>query len=56
VGNRLPRIGLAKTFFDFSQEAEPLDRILKRGRIRKPLDSLKDFLFDRLSSHDIHLT
>ena len=55
VGNRLTSIGLTNTFFDFRQEAEPFDGILKGGRIRKSLDNLKDFLFHRFSGHRDHL-
>ena len=53
VGNCLARIGLTKAFFNFRQEAEPFDSILKRGGIRKPLHNLKDFLLDRFSGHRI---
>ena len=55
VGNRLARIRLAKAFLDLCQETEPFDRILKRGRIRKPLHNLKDFLFHRFRGHRDHL-
>ena len=51
VGDCLPRIGLAKAFFDLCQKAELFDRIFKRGSIRKPLHNLKDLLLDRFSGH-----
>ena len=55
VGNRLARIGLAKAFLDFRQETEPFHRILKRGRIRKSLDNLKDLLLHRFNRHRNYL-
>ena len=55
MGNGLTSIGLTKALLDFRQEAEPFDRVLKRGRIRKPLHNLKDLLFHRFSGHRNHL-
>ena len=55
VGSRLTSIGLTKAFLDLCQEAEPFDRILKGGSIRKSLNNLKDLLFHCLSGHDKHL-
>ena len=54
-GYSLPRIGLAKAFISFRQEAKPFDCILKRGGIRKPLHDLKELLLDRFGSHRNHL-
>ena len=55
VRHRLTGIGLTKAFLDFCQEAEAFDRILKSGRIRKPLHNLKDLLLDCFGGHCNHL-
>lgn len=51
---RLTNIGLTKAFFNFRQEAEPFDRVLKGSRIRKSLDNLQDLLLDRFGDHRNH--
>ncbi len=55
VGDCLARVGLTEAFFDFRQEAEPLDGIFERGCIGKLLDRVKDLLFHRFNGHRGHL-
>ncbi len=53
--HQITSIGLTKAFFNFRQEAEPFDCILKGGRFRKSLDDLKNLLFHRFSGYRDHL-
>ena len=55
MGNRLACVGLTEPFFNFGQEAEPLDGIFERGCIGKLLDHVKDLLFHRFNGHRGHL-
>jgi len=51
MGDCLPGVGLTNPLFNLGQETEPLDRVLKRGTLRKFFDDLQDLLLDRIGSH-----
>lgn len=55
VGNCFTGIGLPEALFDFRQKAKPFDGIFKRGGVWKPLNGLKNLLFDRSGYHSNHL-